>query len=368
VLKGCDSLNYRIPVARPDIGDAELNNVIEAVNSGWVSSKGAFIEEFEMRFAQYIGVKHAIAVSNGTAALHLALAALGVTRRHEVIVPSLTFIAAANAVTYVGATPVFTDSSEANWCMDPEDAGKRVTPKTRAILPVHLYGHPCDMDPILETSHANNLCVVEDCAEAHGAEYKGGKVGCFGDVACFSFYGNKIITTGEGGMCLTNDEEIADKIKILRDHGMNPKKRYWHDIVGFNYRMTNLQAALGVAQIGKIERLLERKREIAKAYRELLNQTKGIVHAPEMVWAKNSYWFYSVLVEGDRDKTARELADQGVETRPFFYPIHTLPPYSRRLDLRVAERLSRQGLNLPSGPIIKDDEIQYVATALQKAL
>jgi perosamine synthetase len=362
-------LNYRVPVAKPDVGEDELRNVTEAVRSGWISSKGAFIEEFEKRFANYIEAKHTIAVSNGTAALHLALTALGIGRGDEVIVPSLSFIAAANAVTYTGATPIFADSSPEYWCVDPADVGRRVSRKTRAILPVHLYGHPCDMDQLLETSRANDIYVVEDCAEAHGAEYKGTKVGCFGDIACFSFYGNKLITTGEGGACVTNDDDLADKLRILRDHGMNPKKRYWHDVVGFNYRMTNMQAALGVAQLAKIERLLNKKREIAKTYRDLLRENEGIILQPEMPWAKNSYWFYSLLVEKHRrDSIASALAERGIETRPFFYPIHTLPPYAAGPTLPVAEDLSSKGLNLPSGPKIEDSDIRYVASVLNTVL
>ena len=356
-------------MAKPDIGEEEVANVTEAVKSGWVSSKGPFIERFENRFSSYIGVKHAIAASNGTVALHLALTALGVGRGHEVLVPSLTFIAAANAVTYTGAKPVFLDSHPDYWCIDPEAIKKSITDKTKAIVLVHLYGHPCDINHILEIARGKNLYVVEDCAEAHGAEYKGKRVGSFGDVSCFSFYGNKIITTGEGGMCLTNNEELAEKMRILKDHGMNPKKRYWHDVIGFNYRMTNLQAALGVAQLEKIERLIDRKREIAKTYKEILGQTDSVIVAPEMSWAKNTYWFYCILVNSKvRDKLIVHLDQDGIETRPFFYPIHTLPPYSHGLKLPVAEQLSARGLNLPSGPRITEDEICEVSSAIRKVL
>ena len=362
-------MNCRIPVAKPDIGEEEIKNITEAVRTGWVSSKGPFIGQFEKGFSNYVGVKHAIAVSNGTVALHLALTALGIGRDDEVIVPSLTFIAAANAVTYTGATPIFVDSHPDYWCMNPEAIKGTLSDRTKAIMLVHLYGHPCEIDPILEIARDKNLYVIEDCAEAHGAEYEGRKVGSFGDVSCFSFYGNKIITTGEGGMCLTNNEELAEKMRILKDHGMNPKKRYWHDVVGFNYRMTNLQAAVGVAQLEKIERLVEKKREIAKTYRELLAGTDAIIHAPEMSWAKNAYWFYSILLNSKvRDKLIAHLDQEGIETRPFFYPIHTLPPYNRGLKLPVAEQLSARGLNLPSGPKITDEEIRTVASSLKKAL
>lgn len=362
-------MDYRIPVARPDIGQEELEKVVQAVKSGWVSSKGPFIEEFQNGFSSYVGSKHAIAVSNGTVALHLALTALGVRRGDKVLVPSLTFIAAANAVTYTGASPVFLDSHPDYWCVDPEAVRKNITRDTKAIILVHLYGHPCDIHPILEIARRMGVCVVEDCAEAHGAEYKGKRVGSFGDVSCFSFYGNKIITTGEGGMCLTNNEELAAKMRILKDHGMNPEKRYWHDVIGFNYRMTNLQAALGVAQLEKIERLVSTKRGIAKRYKELLADTLGIVHAPKMSWAKSSYWFYSILVDSKiRDEIMVNLDHQGIETRPFFYPIHRLPPYKHRIRLPTSEELSSRGLNLPSGPRITEEEIETVASCLQKAL
>ncbi|MEM4522680.1 MAG: DegT/DnrJ/EryC1/StrS aminotransferase family protein, partial [Nitrososphaeria archaeon] len=259
---------YNYPVAEPEIGDEELKNVIEAVKSGWVSSKGRFIDEFESSFAKYVGVKYGIATSNGTAALHLALAGLNIGSDDEVIVPDLTFAATINAVLYTRAKPVIVDINPEYWCIDPTKLEKAITSKTKAIILVHLYGHPCDMEPIMEIAEQHNLYVIEDVAEAHGAEYKGRKVGSFGHISCFSFYGNKVITTGEGGMCLTNDREIAERIKILRDHGMSPEKRYWHDVIGFNYRMTNLQAALGLAQLGKIERFIEKKREIAKKYEE----------------------------------------------------------------------------------------------------
>jgi perosamine synthetase len=362
-------LNYHIPVAKPDINEMELENVVEAVKSGWISSKGPFIEAFEKGFSNYLGVKHAISVSNGTVALHLALSALGVGRGHEVLVPSLTFIAVANAATYTGASPVFIDSHPEYWCIDPEAVEKSITDRTKAIILVHLYGHPCDLDPILEIARVHGLYVIEDCAEAHGAEYKGKLVGSFGDASCFSFYGNKIVTTGEGGMCLTNNTELAERMRILRDHGMNPSKRYWHDVVGFNYRMTNVQAAIGVAQLAKLERLVNRKREIAKLYSEFLKQTEGMVQSPEMPWARSTYWFYSILVKPDiREKLTSDLDQQGIETRPFFYPIHTLPPYRDGLKLRVAEQLSARGLNLPSGPDIENDELQHVASAVRDAL
>jgi len=220
-----------IPVAEPSLGEEELNNVIEAVKSGWVSSKGKFIEEFEENFSSYCGRKYGVATSNGTVALQLALKALGIDKEDEVIVSDLTFIATANAITYCNAKPVFVDSHPDYWCIDPEKIEEKITSKTIAIIPVHLYGHPCDMDAIMDIAERHGLYVIEDAAEAHGAEYKGKKVGSFGDVSCFSFYGNKIITTGEGGICLTDNDELAESMKALRDHAMDPNRRYWHDVV-----------------------------------------------------------------------------------------------------------------------------------------
>ena len=243
---------------------------------------------------------------------------------------------------------------------------KAITPETKAIVPVHLYGHPCDMDPIMEVAEKYDLRVVEDAAEAHGAEYKGKKVGSFGDISCFSFYGNKIITTGEGGMCLTNDKGLVEKMRILRDHGMNPGKRYWHDIVGFNYKMTNMQAAIGVAQLEKIDQLVEKKRKNAYFYNSLLNDAVGITLPPEKEWAKNVYWMYSILFNDNfgttRDEFIKKLEEKGIETRPLFYPIHTMPHYKTNKVFPVAEELSRRGISLPSGVALTKKEISKVAS------
>jgi len=358
-----------IPIAEPSLGEEELNNVVEAVKSGWISSKGKFIPEFEEGFARYCGVRYGVATCNGTVALHLALIALGIGQGDEVIVPALTFIATANAVKYAGAKPVLVDSAPDYWCIDPEKIGKAITPKTRAIIPVHLYGHPCDMDPIMDIAKRHNLYVIEDAAEAHGAEYKGRKVGSFADIACFSFYGNKIITTGEGGICLTNDESLAVKMRGLRDHGMNPQKRYWHDVVGFNYRMTNMQAAVGVAQLNKLDKFVEKKREIAGLYSSLLNSVGGISLPPEMPWAKNVYWMYSILVQDsygiDRDELMNRLELKGVETRPLFYPLHVMPPYKKSGSIAVAEEVSGRGISLPSSVNLTAEQVRYIADVIR---
>jgi perosamine synthetase len=342
---------------------------VAAVKSGWVSSKGPFIEEFETNFSNYIGTKYGVATSNGTTALHLAFAALGIKKGDKVLVPSLDFVSVANAVTYVGAKPVFLDSHPAYWCLDPSKVVENIDKQTKALVAVHLYGHPCDMDEIVKITNDYNMNLVEDCAEAHGAEYKNKKTGSFGVISCFSFYGNKIITTGEGGMCLTDDASVSKRMRILRDHGMNPDRRYWHDIIGFNYRMTNLQAALGVAQLQKIDRLINKKRNIAKTYEKLIKDLSSVTPAPEMPWAKSVYWLYSVLVNAPiRDAIITNLEKKGIESRPFFYPSHLLPPYQSNLKLPVSEELSARGLNLPSGTNLSENQITEIVEVIRATL
>jgi perosamine synthetase len=366
---------YRYPVAEPEIGREELRNIVEAIKSGWVSSKGKFIEEFENSFAKYVGSKYGVAVSNGTAALHLALVSLDIKPGDEVIVPDLTFAATINAVLYIGAKPIIVDIDPNYWCLDPNKLRNAITSRTKAIMPVHLYGHPCDMDAIMEVTEHYGLYIIEDTAEAHGAEYKDRKVGNFGHIACFSFYGNKIITTGEGGMCLTNDEELAEKMRTLRDHGMDKEKRYWHNVVGFNYRMTNLQAAIGVAQLSKIEKFVERKRRIARLYAEELSSVDGITLHPEMPWAKCVYWLYSILINEEetginRDKLAEKLQDYGIETRNFFYPLHEMPPYKKYANpsYPASSAISRKGLSLPSALKLGEEDISYIAQKIREAV
>ena len=361
-----------IPIAEPFLGEEELNNVIEALKSGWISSKGAFIEEFERDFSNYCDRKYGVATSNGTVALHLALKALGIGKGDEVIVPDLTFVAVANTVTYCNAKPVFVDSHPDYWCIDPQKIEEKITTRTKAIVPAHLYGHPCDMDPIIKIAEDHNLFIVEDAAEAHGAKYKGKKVGSFGDISCFSFYGNKIITTGEGGMCLTNNEDLVEKMRILRDHGMNPDKRYWYDIIGFNYRMTNLQAAVGVAQLEKLSEFVEKKRQIARWYSEGLKELEEeelITGHPEMEWAKCVYWMYCILIEDkfgmSRDNLMRKLKEEEIDTRPFFYPVHVMPPYKNNGKFPVAEEISRKGINLPSGVNLTKEMIERVVNTIK---
>lgn len=360
-----------IPVLEPFLGEDELSNVIEAVKSSWISSQGKFIGQFEEGFANYHQVKYAVATSNGTAALHLALKSLDIGKGDEVLVPSLTFAATANAVIYCNAKPVFVDSHHEYWCMDPDSLEEKITSRTKAIIPVHLYGHPCDMDPIMDVAEDHHLYVVEDAAEAHGALYKGKQVGTFGDIACYSFYGNKIITTGEGGICITPDETLENKMRILRDHGMNTHKRYWHDVIGFNYRMTNLQAAIGVAQLQRLDQFIEKKREIASYYHKMLKSLSedGLITLhPEMSWAKCVYWIYCIQIQDKfnlkRDNIIDELLKRGIDTRPFFYPITVMNPY-QKVSLPHAEELSRKGLSLPSSLNLDFQDISMITDTLK---
>lgn len=352
------------------LGGNERAYVLDCLESGWISGSGKYVEMLEEQFASFCGASHAVAVANGTAALHVALLSLGVGPGDEVIVPDLTFIATANAVTYCGARPVFCDVDAATWTMSVEDAARKITDRTSGVIPVHLYGHPADMGAIAELAKARGLFVLEDAAEAHGAEYRGRRVGALGDAATFSFYGNKIITTGEGGIVTTNDAALARRARLLRGQGMDPERRYWFPIIGYNYRLTNVQAAIGLAQFERIDWLIERRREVAGLYAEAL---RGLpLSTPvEESWAKNVYWLYSVVVaEGiDRDLLMRRLLDEGIETRPFFYPLHSMPPYrAGDQSFPVTERLAARGLSLPSSASLSGEDIDRVAGALRRLL
>ena len=360
-----------LPVAEPVFAGNENAYVTDCLNTTWISSNGPYIDRFERSFAQFCSVHHAIAVCTGTAALHVALLALGVCPGDEVIVPTLTFVATANAVTYCGARPVFVDSEPTTWNMDPSQIQERITARTKAVIVVHLYGHPADMDPIMEIARRHGIVVVEDAAEAHGAEYRGRRVGSIGDIGTFSFYGNKIITTGEGGMVVTDDEALARKMRQLKGQGQDFHRRYWFPILGYNYRMTNIQAAIGLAQLEKVDWHLARRREIAGWYEELLGGHPLFALQPEMAWARNAYWMNSVvLAEGfplSRDETMQRLAEQGIETRPFFYPMHTLPMYRSIASghtVPVAESVAARGMNLPSSSKLTYEDVGYVAEGL----
>lgn len=359
-----------LPVAAPVFEGNELRYVTECVLTNWISSQGRFVQEFERTFAKFCGARHGVAVSNGTVALHLALVLAGVGPGDEVILPTLTFVATANAVRYTGATPVFADSDRSTWTLNPAEVKRKVTSRTKAIIPVHLYGHPADMDPLMELADRHGLVVVEDAAEAHGALYKGRRVGSIGHIGCFSFYGNKIITTGEGGMLTIQDDGLAERARVLRDHGMSRTRKYWHETVGFNYRLTNLQAAVGVAQMERVEALLAQRATVGAEYRARLAADGRLELPPLAPWAHPVTWLYTVLLkEGlSRDDAIRSLEAQGVSSRPSFYPVHRMPPYLTTEAFPVADSLSARGLSLPTWAPMNPAEIGRVCLALREAL
>ncbi len=355
------------PVSEPDLSGNERKYLVDAFDSGWISSKGKYIEGFETNFANFIGSKYSVSCSNGTTALHLAVKALGIGRDDEVIVPNLTFASPANAVLYEGAKPVLVDIDREYWGIDPNQIESALTSRTKAIIAVHLYGHPCNMGEIMKIARRHDLRVIEDCAEAHGAKYSGQKVGTFGDVSCFSFYGNKIITTGEGGMVLTDKEETAEKMRKLRDHGMLSERRYWHDDVGYNYRMTNLQAAIGVAQIENPEKKIEKRRWIAQKYAEFIDES--IVMQPELKWAYNVYWIPTFLLTTCLDRHTRDLVikkmfEKGIETRPTFFPLSEMPPYASATKFKNSSYVADIGLSLPATNRMYEDDIRFISETL----
>jgi len=363
-----------IRVCEPLLDGKEEQYVVDCLKTNWISSQGKYIGQFEQEFARYCGMRYGVSTTSGTTALHLALVSLGIGRGDEVIVPAFTMVASVFAILYTGAKPVLVDCEPETWNMDVTQIEEKVTANTRAIMPVHIYGHPCDMDPILEIARKHRLYVIEDAAEAHGAEYKGKKVGGIGDIGCFSFYANKIITTGEGGMLITNKEEIAERARRLKDQAYFPGRRFLHSELGFNYRMTNIQAAIGLAQLERIEELVERRRRNARLYNELLKEVNGIRLPSQKSWAKNVYWMYCILVEDEfgtsRDELQMKLNQQGIETRPFFVPMHQQPCF-RNLGLfegesyPVSEEISAKGMYLPSGPGLEREDIEQVCAALK---
>ena len=364
-----------IRVCEPTLRGNELAYITDAVQTNWISSGGKYIPRFEALFAEKMGARFGIACMNGTIALHLALATLGLEPGDEVLIPTFTMIATANAVTYLNAVPVLVDSEMATWNIDPEQIEAKITPRTRAISVVHTYGHPVDMDAVNDIAARHGLFVLEDAAEAHGAVYKGRPVGSLGDAACFSFYGNKIITTGEGGMITTNREDVARLAWNLRDHAFSTDRHFWHKFVGFNYRMTNLQAAIGLAQTEQLEAFVAARRAHAAQYSRLLKEIPGIVTPPEATWARNVYWMYGILLDKEfglsRDELRARLARRGIETRTFFIPMHCQPVYFdqyRGQRYPVAEDLCRRGLYLPSASSLTPDDIEVVVESIRESL
>jgi perosamine synthetase len=388
-----------IPVNEPFLAKNTLKYVSDCINTGWISSAGQYIQRFEEEFSSFLNVKQAITTTSGTTALHLALASLDIGPGHEVIVPSLTMIAVPYAVLYTGALPMAVDVDSTLYNLDPHEVydfiqdhcefkkereeliNKTTGNIVKAIIPVHLYGHPCPMDEILDLAREYNLFVIEDAAEAHGALYhsrREGKslfTGAYGDVGCFSFYANKIVTTGEGGMVVTNNEKVAERARRLKDLAHSPEKRFLHTELAFNYRLTNLQAAVGVAQLEEIEKFIQIKREMATMYYELLSEVKGLTLPTEKKWAKSVYWMYAIVVEEEfgmsRDKLMAELKEKGIETRAFFFPLDQQPAlggikYYRSRSFPVADELSEKGLYLPSGLARSKEQIVEVCKTIVK--
>lgn len=358
----------RIPVYQPELGGNEMAYVRQCLESTWISSKGAFIGRFEDDFARFIGAQHVVAVTNGTVALHLALLGLGVGPGDEVIVPTLTYVAAVNAIRYVGAAPVFADADPQSWQVDPSHVARLITPRTRAVLAVHTYGQACDVAALAALCQEHGLRLVEDCAEAFGTRVGERHVGTFGDVATFSFFGNKTVTTGEGGMVVSRDPGVHALICKLRGQGLAGEKEYWHDVVGYNYRITNICAAIGVAQLERAGELIARKRRLAQAMRLAMADLPLAFHQ-EQPGTTHSFWMISALARSaaERDGLRRALRLDGIETRPVFHPAHTLPMYAAgQAGLRVSVDLAERGLNLPSWPGLTDAQVAEISESCRR--
>jgi len=364
----------KFPISNISLNGNESKYVTEAVKSTWISSSGNFINQFESIFSEFCSTSFGVTTSNGTTALHLAIESLNIGIGDEVIVPSLTFAASANAILHSGATPVFADSLKDHWNMDPKRISEAISPKTKAILAVHLYGHPCDMLSIMKIAQKHNIFVIEDCAEAPGATVNGKKVGSIGDVGCFSFFGNKIITTGEGGMCTTNDPDINERMRILRDHGMDKSKRYWHNEVGYNYRMTNLSAAIGVAQMEQVLDFIQKRQTLKCLYDKYINFNPNILKPIKSIHGKEVDWFYCLVLSPntkiDRNYLMNELSKVDIDSRPFFYPIHLMPPYRKFNQIEAkfpyAESFGKYGLNLPLYPSLLEEDVQFISREINK--
>lgn len=360
------------PVSMPMLAGRELDYVTDAVRSGWVSSLGFYVTRFEQEFAAFCGVEHAVSVANGTVALHLALHAMGVGAGDEVIMPDLSFIATANATLLTGATPVFCDVDEDSLCLDPSKLEALITPRTKAIIPVHLYGHAADMTAINAIAGRHGIDVLEDAAEAHGSSVGNARVGSLGRAATFSFYANKNMTTGEGGMITTNDADLAREMRELRDHAMSPSKRYWHEKLGFNYRMTNLQAALGCAQMEQIEGFLEKRRVLYQGYAERLADMPGLRLNREAAGTTNSYWMICAEIDGAdsiaRDRICTLLKAHGVDTRPYFYPMSDMPYIEGSANTPVAHTVAARGFNLPTYLSLEPADLDVICAAVREVL
>lgn len=364
-----------IPVNTPSLGELERKYLIECIDTGWISSEGPFVSQFEEEMASFSQRKYGVAVCNGTAALEIAARAVGISEGDEVIMPTFTIISPAQAVTKLGAKPVLVDSDPLTWNMDISQVQAKITQKTKAIIAVHIYGLPIDMDPLLELCKKYKLKLIEDAAEMHGQTYKGKPCGSFGDVSIFSFYPNKHVTTGEGGMIVTNDEKIAEKSRSYRNLCFLPAQRFVHEEIGWNYRMTNMQAALGVAQLQQLPVFVEKKKAMGKRYTELL---KGLTHVFEMPpvsteYAESIYWVYGLILKEDVKMNAKDamklLGEAGIGTRPFFYPMHMQPVFTNQgwytnESYPTAERMAERGFYIPSGLALTEADMNYVIDKL----
>lgn len=357
-----------IPVYQPDLSGNEKLYVNECLDTSWISSKGRFVTEFEQKFATAVESSFAVSVSNGTVALHLALLALGIGAGDEVIVPSFTYIASVNAIRYVGATPIFVDIEPLSWQLDSHLIESHVTEKTKAIMAVHIYGHPSDMPAIKNIAKRHNLYLVEDCAEAFGAKIDSRHVGNFADISTYSFFGNKTMTTGEGGMVVTNDPTLDTRLRHLKGQGLMVDREYWHDIVGYNYRMTNICAAIGLAQLERSDYFLSRKVQVADYYRmQLANLPLTFQKVQRNV--THPWWMFSVLTEDEfqRDSLRKHLQAEGIETRPLFNPVHMMPMYSQNnITLAVTESIYCRGMNLPSWPGLSEQQLSHIVSSIRK--
>jgi len=360
----------RIPIAKPDVGKDEIEAVIETMRSGWVT-QGEKVEEFEESFAKYCGVKHGVAVNSGTAALHVALASLSIKKDDEVITTPLSCVATTNPIIYLNAKPVFVDVEPETLNMDPALIEEKITPKTKAILPVHLFGHPVDLDPLIEVAEKHGLYVIEDAAQAHGAKYKGKKVGSFGHVSCFSFYADKLITTVEGGIALTNDEELAEKMCLLRSFGMDKHEKFYHPILGYNYKMSDIHAAIGLVQLRKLDKYIQKRRSnIAHLKKQLCNQDLKL--PVELNYAFNVYYVCHILVEKEKEKIVEHLERKGIETRPLLSFIPEQPPYRKHQynlnELHEAREAHKKGFYVSNSPLLTQTELDYLASTIIKSV
>ena len=353
------------PVYRPSIIGNARKYTLECINTGWISSKGKFVKEFEDKFSEYQGGGYSSSVSNGTVALHLALKALDIQENDEIIVPTLTYIASVNAIKYVGAKPIFIDSEISTWNIDPLKIEEKITSKTKAILIVHLYGAMCNIGKIKEICNKHNLYLIEDSAEAFGSQYEGFKSGTFGDISTFSFFGNKTITTGEGGMVFSKDKKKIDRVSFLKNQAVSPKKEYWHEEVGYNYRMTNICAAIGLSQLEVAEILILKKKKIACWYKSYLKNLP-ITFQEEYQNSFHSFWMVTFLVKNKvkKEQLRSHLSKLNIETRPIFHPANNMKPYKNNEIFPIANLISERGINLPSYPDLKRNDIKKICNSI----